>query len=81
MTPRFMKTTLFSDGRHFRTNPSCPVFWGMAPAGRPIDSFKGVDSKARQIGFRMETSQEFGKAERAERAERADLWGFYKKPA
>ena len=34
---------------------------------------KGRLTGARQIGFRMETSQEFGKAERAERTERPDL--------
>ena len=32
----------------------------------------GASLKARQIGFRMETSQEFGKAERTERAERPE---------
>ena len=47
-----------------------PAFEGVEPAGRTIDFFKGVDSKAWQIGFRMETSQEFGKAEWAEWAER-----------
>ena len=48
----------------------------MTPAGRPIDSFKGVDSKARRFDVRRDVSQELGKAERTERP---DLLGFHMK--